>query len=63
MEIDWSRMRIWRNNWSSFYQGMLKEGEWEMTKSINRVTNHIPHMITPEQNVSLMREISFDEVK
>jgi hypothetical protein len=55
-------MKKLKQNWSiitkSFYQNLqLTEHQ-----AINRVTQHIPALITPEQNQALMRPIMQEEV-
>ena len=39
------------------------KGDKEKAYATTRVTNHIPKLINPKKNSTLMREISFQEVE
>jgi hypothetical protein len=45
-----------------YYQDLLKEPNIDRTEAIRRVTEHIPALVTPEQNSALTRPITQEEV-
>jgi exonuclease III len=45
-----------------YYQNLLTESKEDRNEAITRVTSHIPSLITPEQNVALIRPITQEEV-
>jgi len=45
-----------------FYQDLLKEPNIDRSEAIRRVTEHIPALVTPEQNSALTRPITQEEV-
>jgi hypothetical protein len=45
-----------------YYQDLLTEPNVDRTEAIQRVTAHIPSLVTPEQNAALTRPISMEEV-
>jgi hypothetical protein len=46
----------------TYYKELLSEPPFDRTPAICRITQHIPTLITPEKNKSLMRPISQEEV-
>jgi hypothetical protein len=46
----------------NYYKNILSETDIDKTLTINHITQHIPALITPEQNQALMRPISKEEV-
>ena len=46
----------------NFYQDLLTETKEDRTKSIRRITRHIPSLVTQEKNVALTRPITQEEV-
>jgi exonuclease III len=45
-----------------YYQDLLTEPQQDRTAAIRRVTEHIPALVTPEQNAALTRPITQEEV-
>jgi hypothetical protein len=46
----------------NYYKNLLSEPDIDRTPAINHITQHIPSLITPEQNQALMRPITQEEV-
>jgi hypothetical protein len=46
----------------NYYKELLSEPPIDRTPTINHITQHIPSLITPEQNQALMRPITQEEV-
>ena len=45
------------------FQHLLNEPDPNRTKAIDKITRHIPHVITRDQNLALLREFSLEEVE
>jgi exonuclease III len=46
----------------NFYQDLLTETQEDRSEAIQRITRHIPTIVTPEQNAALTRPITQEEV-
>jgi hypothetical protein len=46
----------------NFYRDLLTETQEDRTEAIQRITRHIPTLVTPEQNAALTRPITQEEV-
>jgi hypothetical protein len=46
----------------NYYTNLLSEPILDRSQAINKITQHIPNLITHEQNEALMRPISMEEV-
>jgi hypothetical protein len=47
---------------NTYYKDLLTETNEDRTTTIQRITGHIPSLVTPEQNEALMRPITQEEV-
>ena len=45
-----------------FYIDLMTKEKIEQEESIRRISQHIPHLVTRDQNDTFMREISQEEV-
>jgi hypothetical protein len=50
------------NTLISHFQNLLTEPWADRQEAINKVTRHVPSLVTPEQNVGLLRPITIEEV-
>jgi hypothetical protein len=47
----------------NFFKHLLTEPEAERQPTIQKITHHIPHLVSVEQNESLMCPISLEKVE
>jgi hypothetical protein len=45
-----------------YFQNLLTEPLSDRHEAINKVTRHVPSLVTPEQNATLLRPITIEEV-
>jgi hypothetical protein len=45
------------------FQGIAQEPNQDRTESIQRITQHIPRLVTEEQNINLNKPISKEEIE
>jgi hypothetical protein len=50
------------NTLIGYFQNLLTEPWAETQEAINKITQHVPSVITPEQNAALLRPITIEEV-
>jgi hypothetical protein len=50
------------NTLTGYFQNLLTEPRADRHEAINKVTRHVPSLVTPEQNAALLRPITIEEV-